>query len=48
VDIEKQTCSCPDFKQRGDNLKQGCKHVRRVDLGIRAGAVPGPDGTFQR
>ncbi|QCS44992.1 SWIM zinc finger family protein [Natrinema versiforme] len=46
VDIEKETCSCPDFEQR--QLESGCKHLRRVDLEIRTGLVPAPDGTFVR
>ncbi|WP_222914263.1 hypothetical protein [Natrinema sp. SYSU A 869] len=44
VDIEKETCSCPDFEQRQPD--DGCKHLRRVDLEIRTGLVPAPDGTF--
>ncbi|MFB6218075.1 MAG: SWIM zinc finger family protein [Halobacteriaceae archaeon] len=48
VDIDAGTCTCPDFQHRGDRLDQGCKHLRRVDLEIRAGEVPGPDGTFRR
>lgn len=48
VDIEAESCTCPDFQQRGEHLEQGCKHLRRVDLEIRAGQVPGLDGTFYR
>ncbi len=44
VDIEKETCSCPDFEQRQPD--DGCKHLRRLDLEIRTGLVPAPDGTF--
>lgn len=48
VDIEAGTCTCPDYEHRGDHLEEGCKHLRRVDLEISAGEVPGPDGTFHR
>ncbi|MBX0298329.1 SWIM zinc finger family protein [Haloarcula nitratireducens] len=37
VDILEETCSCPDDASR-------CKHLRRVDIEIRAGLVPRPDG----
>jgi hypothetical protein len=43
TDIQNETCSCPDEQRR--NLF--CKHLRRVDLEIRAGILPGPDGRFQ-
>ncbi|AGB31724.1 hypothetical protein C488_14702 [Natrinema pellirubrum DSM 15624] len=46
IDIETETCNCPDFEQR--QPKSGCKHLRRVDLEIRTGLVPAPDGTFVR
>ncbi|GAB3038807.1 hypothetical protein GCM10025298_30200 [Natronobiforma cellulositropha] len=46
VDVEAVTCTCPDFEQR--QPAGGCKHVRRVDLEIRTGLVPAPDGTFVR
>jgi len=46
VDIEATTCTCPDFEQRQPD--DGCKHLRRVDLEIRTGLVPAPDGTFSR
>ena len=46
VDIESATCTCPDFEQRQPD--NGCKHLRRVDLEIRTGLVPAPDGTFSR
>ncbi|AXR76191.1 hypothetical protein [Natrarchaeobaculum sulfurireducens] len=46
VDVEKETCACPDFEQRQPD--GGCKHLRRVDLEIRTGLVPAPDGTFIR
>jgi len=46
VDVEKETCTCPDFERRQPD--GGCKHLRRVDLEIRTGLVPAPDGTFLR
>jgi len=46
VDIEAATCTCPDFEQRQPD--NGCKHLRRIDLEIRTGLVPAPDGTFSR
>ncbi len=46
VDVEEETCTCPDFEQRQPD--GGCKHLRRVDLEIRTGLVPAPDGTFIR
>lgn len=50
VDIARRTCTCPDFAKRGAALRDagGCKHVRRVDLDIRVGTVPRPDGTFRK
>ena len=44
VDVEAESCTCPDHEKRA----VFCKHLRRVDLAIRAGMVPGPDGTFVR
>lgn len=38
VDVIGEECSCPD--ERVDR----CKHIRRVDIEIRAGLVPRPDG----
>lgn len=46
LDIEAEACNCPDFEQR--QPESGCKHLRRVDLEIRTGLVPAPDGTFVR
>ncbi|SDD86697.1 hypothetical protein SAMN05192552_10616 [Natrinema hispanicum] len=46
VDIEAATCTWPGFEQRQPD--DGCKHLRRVDLEIRTGLVPAPDGTFSR
>jgi len=42
VDVVSETCSCPDW-QTGEP-DGGCKHLRRVDMEIRAGRVPRPDG----
>ncbi len=44
VDIETETCTCPDWEQR--QPAGGCKHLRRVDLEIRTGITPAPDGPF--
>ncbi len=46
VNVEEETCTCPDFEQRHPD--GGCKHLRRVDLEIRTGLIPAPDGTFVR
>jgi len=46
VDVEAETCTCPDCEQRQPS--GGCKHLRRVDLEIRTGITPAPDGTFNR
>ena len=43
TDIQAETCTCPDYQRR----EAVCKHLRRVELEIRAGTVPGPDGTFR-
>ncbi|MFC6977126.1 SWIM zinc finger family protein [Halomicroarcula sp. GCM10025709] len=37
VDVLEETCTCPDTADR-------CKHLRRVDIEIREGLVPRPDG----
>ncbi|WP_203229147.1 SWIM zinc finger family protein [Halobellus captivus] len=39
VDVERETCTCPDSAIRGVR----CKHRRRVALEIEAGLVPGPN-----
>lgn len=44
VDVAAKTCTCPDHAKR----EIECKHFRRVDLEIRAGKIPQPDGTFVR
>lgn len=44
VDVDAETCSCPDHVRRGGY----CTHLRRVDLEIRVGTVPGPDGKCLR
>ena len=46
VDVEEETCTCPDCEQR--QPVGGCKHLRRVDLEIRTGIILGSDGTFVR
>ena len=42
VDVASKTCTCPDFTKRQPS--GGCKHLRRVDIEIRSGDVPRPDG----
>ena len=42
VDVASKTCTCPDFTKRQPS--GGCKHLRRVDIEIRSGHVPRPDG----
>ncbi len=42
VDVASKTCTCPDFTKRQPS--GGCKHLRRVDIEIRSGSVPRPDG----
>lgn len=42
VDVVAEECSCPD--ERVDR----CKHIRRVDIEIRAGLVPRPDGKLPK
>ena len=42
VDISAGTCSCLDWQKREPD--GGCKHRRRVDMEIKAGRVPRPDG----
>ncbi|MFC7164891.1 hypothetical protein [Halospeciosus flavus] len=42
VDVASKTCTCPDFTKRQPS--GGCKHLRRVDIEIRSGIVPRPDG----
>lgn len=37
VNVLAKTCSCPDVVKR-------CKHLRRVDIEIRNGLIPRPDG----
>lgn len=44
TDIEAETCTCPDHQRSGTF----CKHLRRVDIEIRTGTVPQPDGQFIR
>ena len=42
VDVVAQSCTCLDWQER--EPKGGCKHLRRVDMEIKTGAVPRPDG----
>ena len=42
VDIVSSSCTCLDWQDR--KPEGGCKHLRRVDMEIKAGAVPRPDG----
>ena len=42
VDIATKTCTCGDYQQNEPD--EGCKHVRRVDVEVRANRVPTPDG----
>ncbi len=46
VDVEAETCPCPDYEQR--QPAGGCKHLRHVDIEIRTGIILAPDGTFNR
>ena len=46
VDVGAGECTCPDWQER--EPMGGCKHLRRVDMEIRAGTVPGPDGRLPR
>jgi len=46
VDLDAETCTCPDFRNRAPD--GGCKHLRRVDIEVRVGTVPAPDGQFRR
>jgi hypothetical protein len=38
VDLESDTCTCPDHAIRGNR----CKHLRRVDMEVGVGRVPAP------
>jgi hypothetical protein len=42
ADVASKTCTCLDFTKRQPS--GGCKHLRRVDIEIRSGNVPRPDG----
>ena len=42
ADVVSSSCTCPDWQDR--KPEGGCKHLRRVDVEIKAGAVPQPDG----
>lgn len=43
VDIEAETCNCGV-----DDTTELCAHVRRADLAVRTGELPGPDGRYVR
>ncbi|MFB6362086.1 MAG: hypothetical protein ABEH59_12300 [Halobacteriales archaeon] len=43
VDIDGGACTCD-----ADDVDGPCVHLRRVDLAIRTGALPGPDGRYDR
>lgn len=32
VDVDQSSCTCPDFKKRGESLTHGCKHVIKVKI----------------
>ena len=40
VDVVSSSCTCPDWQDR--KPEGGCKHLRRVDVEIKAGTVPDP------
>lgn len=42
VDVSIPACTCPDWQAR--QPAGGCKHLRRVDMEIKARTVPGPNG----
>lgn len=42
VDVSQPACTCPDWQAR--RPRGGCKHLRRVDIEIKARTVPGPNG----
>ena len=42
VDVVTKTCTCGDYQKNEPD--GGCKHVRRVDMEVRANRVPTPDG----
>ena len=46
VNIFEWSCTCPDWVK--NEPEGGCKHMRRVDLDIHAGAVPRPDGRLPK
>lgn len=46
VDVVAETCTCLDWRQR--EPEGGCKHMRRVDIEIKAGRIPHPDGRIPR
>lgn len=44
VDIRADSCSCGEPDERDPY----CEHLRRVDLAVRTGELPGPDGRYVR
>ena len=46
VDVISESCTCLDWRQR--KPEGGCKHLRRVDIEIKAGRIPRPDGRLPR
>lgn len=42
VDVADGSCTCLDWQRR--EPEDGCKHLRRADMAIKAGIVPRPDG----
>ena len=42
VDIADGSCTCLDWRRR--EPEGGCKHFRCVDMAVKAGTVPRPDG----
>lgn len=44
VDVDAETCRCDDDVGPGNY----CEHLRRADIAIRTGELPGPDGRYVR
>ena len=42
IDIADGSCTCLDWRRR--EPEGGCKHFRCVDMAVKAGTVPRPDG----
>lgn len=43
VDLVDGMHSCPDVEYNGDSYIGGCKHQRRVVMGVNRGDLPAPD-----